>query len=82
MRATRRPWALKGRQMRSFSCAGYWPLPLVGRQGNSRFRALAGRRTADSANHVPVLSPAFLWLFREGDIGHVFRCEIFRLCGQ
>ena len=30
--------------------------PLVGRQGKSHFRALAGHRIADSADHVPLLS--------------------------
>ena len=38
--------------------------PFVGRQGNARFRALAGRRMADSVNHVPVLSWACAWLVR------------------
>ena len=38
--ATRRLYACKGRQTRPFSWAGYIPTPpLVGRQGNSRFRA-------------------------------------------
>ena len=44
--------------------------PLVGRQGNSLFRALAGRRMADSADHVPLLSSAFAWLLcRPEDLG-------------
>ena len=52
----------KGRQTRPLSCAGYRLLPCVGRQGNSLFRAPAGRRMADSAGHVPLLSSAFAWL--------------------
>ena len=48
---------LKGRQTRPLACAGYRPFPwqlgkLAGHQGNSLFKALAGRRMADSVNHV------------------------------
>ena len=35
---------------------------MVGCQGNSLFRALTGRRMGDSADHVPLLSSAFMWL--------------------
>ena len=53
--------------------------PLVGRQGNLLFRALVGRRLADSANHVPVLSSAFLWLFCGAEDLNLFITRVFCL---
>ena len=36
--------------------------PLVGHQGYSLFRALAGCRIAGLADHVPLMSSVFVWL--------------------
>ena len=62
-----------GRQARSFNFLRRRPAPpFVIRKGNPRFRALAGRRMANSVDHVSVPRLACAWL-------HVLRSGRLRL---